>query len=170
MPSTYSQIATQTLGSTTATVTFSNIPQTYTNLRLVMSAAIPSGSDAFSFWQANGDTATNYSQTNLYGTGSTAGSDRITSISNPSFNYYSNITTTVGQNATVATWFNYSNTTTYKTMLVRSNTATGPSFPGVSGTSALWRSTAAITSLSFKVQGNSFATGSTFTLYGIKGA
>jgi hypothetical protein len=168
MTITYEKIATTTLGGTAADVTFSSIPATYTDLVLVMSAAIPSGTDAFSFWQANGDTATNYSQTNLYGTGSTAGSDRITSISNPSFNYYSNITTTVGQNTTVATWLNYSNTTTYKTMLVRSNTATGPSFPGVSAIVGMWRNTAAITSLAFKVQGNSFATGSTFTLYGIK--
>ena len=170
MPSTYTPIQTYTLGSTTSTVTFSSIPSTYTDLVMVMSSAIPSGTDQFSFWQANGDTSTNYSFTDLYGTGSTASSDRSSNVTNPALNYYSNITTTVGQNTTIATWLNYSNTTTYKTMLARSNNASSTTYAGVSTIVGMWRSTAAITSLAFKVSGNDFKTGSTFTLYGIKAA
>jgi len=61
---------------------------------------------------------------------------------------------------------NYSNTTTYKTGLVRANSA-------ASGTDAivgLWRSTAAITSIVATHDTAQFATGSTFTLYGIASA
>ena len=170
MPSTYSQIATQTLGSATSTVTFSSIPQTYTNLVLVVSGAMASGSGTFAFWQANGDTATNYSYTTLHGTGTTAGSDRLSNTSQPTLNYYSDMSTTLGQNTIVATWSNYSNTTTFKTALVRSGTASGPTYPGTSAIVGLWRNTAAITSLAIKANGVNFAVGSTFTLYGIKGA
>jgi hypothetical protein len=64
---------------------------------------------------------------------------------------------------------NYSNTTTYKTALNRSNQAAG----GVDATVGLWRSTAAIDTIRFYANTNgsqNFLTGSTFTLYGIAAA
>ena len=61
---------------------------------------------------------------------------------------------------------NYSNTTTYKTALSRSNNAN----TGTDAIVGLWRSTAAINSIVVLISGNQFATGSTFTLYGIKSA
>ena len=61
---------------------------------------------------------------------------------------------------------NYSNTTTYKTILGRANNAV----TGVTETVGLWRSTSAITSMTLLQSYGSdlFKTGSTFTLYGIK--
>jgi hypothetical protein len=59
---------------------------------------------------------------------------------------------------------NYSNSTTYKTVLARSNNAA----TGTDATVALWRSTSAITSIDYYLNSGSWATGSTFTLYGIK--
>jgi hypothetical protein len=80
------------------------------------------------------------------------------------------MSTTLGQNIIVATWLNYSNTTTFKTTLVRSGTSTGSSFPGTTAIVEMWRSTAAINRLDIKANGVNFAVGSTFTLYGIKAA
>jgi hypothetical protein len=63
---------------------------------------------------------------------------------------------------------NYSNSTTFKTPLIRTNT--GPSWGTVFAIVGLWRNTAAITSITFTPDTGNFDTGSTFTLYGIKAA
>jgi hypothetical protein len=65
-------------------------------------------------------------------------------------------------------FMNYSNATTYKTVLSRSNVAASAS---VSANVGLWRNTAAITSIKLYVYPSyNFVAGSTFTLYGIKAA
>jgi len=65
---------------------------------------------------------------------------------------------------------NYSNTTTYKTLLTRANQASN----GVDACVGLWRSTAAINAVSIATTAyggsSSVQTGSIFTLYGIKAA
>ena len=62
---------------------------------------------------------------------------------------------------------NYSNTTTFKTILMRANNAA----LGVDAIVGLWRSTAAINEIKvFPTGGANFETGSTFSLYGIKAA
>jgi hypothetical protein len=63
---------------------------------------------------------------------------------------------------------NYANTTTYKTALNRSNAAS----QGVEALVTLWRSTAAINSITISTDngGSIIDTGSTFSLYGIKSA
>jgi hypothetical protein len=60
----------------------------------------------------------------------------------------------------------YANTTTYKTVINRANNAA----TGVDATVSLWRSTAAINSINISSSTSSFATGSTFSLFGIKAA
>ena len=60
----------------------------------------------------------------------------------------------------------YSNATIYKTILSRNSTKTI-----VYGLAALWRNTAAITSIQLvPYSGSNFASGSTFALYGVKAA
>jgi hypothetical protein len=61
---------------------------------------------------------------------------------------------------------NYSNTTTYKTLLGRGNTSASR----IQATVGLWRSTSAINRIDLNIQGDNFAVGSTFTLYGIAAA
>lgn len=166
MPSTYSQIATQTLGSTATSVTFSSIPQTYTNLVLVTSA-INTGGATDLFLTINSDTGTNYSYTWITGTGSAASSGRISTNANMRMAYYgipgsvfgSIITTHIPQ---------YTNTTTFKSVLMRAGNAnTGGGTDAIIG---LWRNTSAINTLQIRASTGSFGIGSTFTLYGIKGA
>ncbi|NBQ97859.1 MAG: hypothetical protein EBU12_06490, partial [Microbacteriaceae bacterium] len=57
---TYSQIASTTLGSAASSVTFSSIAATYTDLVIVVQAAVTAGSIALRM-QFNSDTGTNYS-------------------------------------------------------------------------------------------------------------
>lgn len=64
-------IGSQVLVSPATSVTFSSIPQTYTDLRLVCSTLLGSGgSDYALLMQFNGDTSSNYSYTFLRGSGS----------------------------------------------------------------------------------------------------
>lgn len=64
---------------------------------------------------------------------------------------------------------NYSNTTTNKTVIARSNSSS--SIAGTVAVAGLWRSTSAITSITvFCTNGSNIKAGSTFSLYGIKAA
>jgi hypothetical protein len=161
--STYSQIATTTLGSAAASYTFSNIPQTYTNLVLVCNVQTTTNQDALRA-QFNSDIATNYSMTQLFSS-TAVGSNRQSNqtgvrISNGAPNSGSEFATSTTH------IFNYYNTTTFKTILSRAN-----SNYITCEQVGLWRSTAAITSIKIYPEnaGNLF-TGSVLTLYGIKGA
>jgi hypothetical protein len=163
LPSTMTPIATQTLNSAAGTVTFSSIPQIYTDLVLVSIFGPTAGDDLY--LQFNGDAGANYSTTWLGGNGTTATSGRKTGDNGIQPR------TPANQPSTVTTIYNtsimnYSNSTTYKTALGRYNYASGFTEADV----GLWRNTAAITSLTFKCIASTFVAGSTFTLYGIKAA
>lgn len=162
MPVTYEPIATQTLGSSATSIGFGSIPSTYTDLVLVANFNIlTSGSANTKVW-FNGDTATNYSCTYIYGSGTAAVSGRF---SNQSFIYAGDIGT--NRSTTIFQINNYSNTTTNKTAIIRDNIT----ISGVSAWVGLWRSTAAISTINFGPTGGySLDAGSTFTLYGIKSA
>ena len=160
MPSTYEKIATNTLGSTTTTVTFSSIAGTYTDLVLII-AGTSIGADYTITLRFNSDTGSNYSSTFLQGNGTTASSTRDTSQT--SMNAGS--ITTIQSNSIISIQ-NYSNTTTYKTVLSRGN-ASGARTRAYVGT---WLNTNAITSIAVTTNGTDFASGCVFTLYGIKAA
>ena len=165
MTATYEKIATNTLGSATATVSFSSIPATYTDLRVVVNAAgTLTGYDPYI--RFNGDTTTNYSITALYGTGSSAGSIRYSSQAQIRASSQAAMTTTINTNHMFDV-FNYANTTTYKTVLIRANGAVAGT--GVDAIVGLWRKTPeAINQIDVFVSGTTFIAGSTFSLYGIK--
>ena len=73
--STYTPIASQTLGSAAASVTFSSIPQGYTDLVIVNNVTCTIDTQVIGC-QYNGDTGANYSKTYLLGNGSSAFSGR----------------------------------------------------------------------------------------------
>lgn len=173
MAITYEPIATTTLSSLTTTVTFSSIPGTYTDLKYVVSYQLGSqatGTD--SFIRINGDTGANYSVTQVFGNGTAASSAR-----GASQNYYMvPIDNYTSFNSYNLDFMNYSNTTTYKPIVGRLGAGQAD---GSGAVAVSWRSTAAITSISFTAADNAggpsgspdqFAVGSTFTLYGIKAA
>ena len=158
MTATYDCIATTTLGSAQASVTFSSISGSYTDLVLVIGGAL-SSSDGPTL-QFNNDTGSNYSDTFLYGNGSSATSGRNSSQSEMAIGYMD-----TGQSNMIVHIMNYANTTTYKTALGRGNAPAALTIARV----GLWRSTAAISTIKVKLSGVlTFNSGSTFTLYGIK--
>lgn len=168
MAATYEAIATTTLGSNQASVTFSSISGSYTDLVLIMNCRLASAGFA-ALLQFNGDTNTNYSVTELYGNGSSAASGRASNISGA---YLTNNLAVGDTTSTYAPFIvnimNYSNTTTYKTVLSRFSNAN----TGVDAIINLWRSTSAINEVKIGLTGSggNYASGSTFTLYGILAA
>ena len=160
MTATYKKIATSTLGSSQADVTFSSIPATYTDLVLISNVKLTTSGGEYIAYQLNSNTSVVYSSTYLYGTGSSALSGRVSDEASGRFgnggisNFEVNITN----------FNNYSNTTTNKTVISRSS-LTG-SFTLVY--CSLWRNTSAINSIRLFPSTANWASGSTFTLYGIK--
>jgi hypothetical protein len=154
MAITYEKIATNTLGSATASVTLSSIPSTYTDLVLIVDSTITDGSVDTRI-RINGDTSTNYSRIYMYGDGTSAVSG------------FNGTDSAIGSGSkTIHNVMNYANTTTYKTAIARYGTTTSLTL----AQAGLWRSTAAVTSLTILVLGSTFTAGSTFNLYGIKAA
>ncbi len=165
MPATYEPIATTTASGSTSSITFSSISSAYTDLVLVSNLGTVGGGDAY-IMQVNGDTGANYSRTYLSGNGSSTYSGRNTGETWINLQNQDNPTSNAGAYVQISHFMNYANTTTYKTVIGRSN-------QGGSGTTAavgLWRSTSAINSITMRTVSTNFASGSTFTLYGIKAA
>jgi hypothetical protein len=164
--STYTPIATTTLGSTSTSVTFSSLGS-YTDLRLVTQVQATSGAYDITY-RFNSDTGSNYSRTILTGNGTTAASYRSSNATYLRPNVDAVVNSSTWQFVTTDI-MNYSNSTTYKTTLSRVNNG---STPAVEATVGLWRSTSAITSIivQLDVGAGTFQTGSTFTLYGISAA
>lgn len=159
---TYTLIASNTLSTNAANISFNSIPATYTDLVIVCN--IIGNASQENYIRFNGDTATNYSSTSVYGDGTTAGSTRY---SNQNVAYISRLATSVVTNPnynSITSIMDYANTTTYKTFIARANNASAATESFVS----LWRSTAAINSITILPSTSSYASGSTFKLYGIE--
>jgi len=167
--STYTPIATTTLGSSQTSVTFNSFSG-YTDIVMIVSARSDSGYMALRF---NGDSAANYSRTGLTGDGTSAGSFRASGASETRLPIFGAATLpTSGSSFFLATinFMNYSNSTTYKTILSRDAAAA----TGTDAQVGFWRSTSAMTSIviypHYNIGSGNFLTGSTFTLYGIAAA
>lgn len=162
--STYTPIATTTLGSAAASYTFSSIPGTYTDL-VIIANGLGSANTGVGM-QFNGDTANNYSGTFVEGNGTVASSERQSSTDTIRVAWNALWDTSTIANIIINVQ-NYSNATTYKTSISRENN----SARFVGATVGLWRSTSAITSVTLlTTAAANFAVGTTFTLYGIAAA
>lgn len=163
MAVTYEPIATTTLGSAAANITFNSIPSTYTDLRLVLVGTTATNSTNL-YIQFNSDTASNYSVTTLYGTGAAAGSSRLTSQTVISLNVDGAASSTIPHLYT-ADIFAYAGST-FKTCLLTANEdKNGSGY--VETTVGLWRSTTAINAIKVYASAGNLNTGFVATLYGI---
>lgn len=167
-PSSYESIATATGTGSSGTITFSSIPSTYASLQIRYTNRMGAAGDNI-IMRFNSDSGANYVRHALYGTGSTAtatGSTGVTSIGVGSF--FNGADTTQPQ-VGIIDIHNYAVTTQNKT--VRALTGIDLNGSGdVDLISGLWINTAAISTVTLSVVGNTFSTGSTFSLYGIKGS
>jgi len=162
MTSTYEKIATTTLGSAAADITFSTISGSYTDLVLVLGSLTTASANQRIRMQLNSDTGTTYSNTDLYGDGSSAGSTRNTG--NAYINTTMATTSTTVPSTVIMNFNNYSNATTFKTVISRYNNSDAT----VSAIVGLWRSTSAITTIKLFCGTGNINAGTTATLYGIK--
>jgi hypothetical protein len=161
MPATYEPIATTTLSTAASSITFSSIPATYTDLRLAFALKMDSTGSAGMIF--NSDTGTNYSFTDLWGTGAAVNTARSTSDSKLWFNTASTISSTQPRLIAIDI-FSYAGSTNKTTLYEYNGDNNGSG--NVMRTAGLWRNTAAITSIQLNTTTN-FGTGTTATLYGI---
>lgn len=166
MAITYEAIQTYTLGTAAQTVTFSSIPSTYTDLRLVIKAAATTGTiDTWLYM--NNDTGSNYSGTRVSGEGTTASSARYSSVAQ---NYDTNLSSINTSGALIThDIFSYTGSTnkTYLTTVSMDKNGSGVVHCYVK----TWNSTAVINRLDYTAAAaTTFSVGSCFTLYGIKAA
>ena len=160
MSQTYIPLATTTLGSDQSSVTFSSISGAYTDLVLISNSRAVSTTDNYRI-TINDDNGSTYSYILMSGNGSVAASSRSANA-NPM--YLGNLPAS-NWSVNIAHIMNYSNTTTFKTVISRSGgVATADVFLN------LWRNTNAINEIRVDIGVGNFASGSSFTLYGIKAA
>ena len=161
MPKTYTPIAKTKLISAAATVTFSSISSSYTDLVLVCNTTITTGNNNIHL-EFNTDTANNYSVIGMWGNGS---GPQVYSYAPTPYTYAAlAIYNSVSEPMNAVTHImNYSNTTTHKALISRANRAG----LGAELLTSTWRSTAAINRIDIKPSDSTFAPESTFTLYGI---
>lgn len=162
MAQTYTPIKSYALTSPQATVEFANIPATYTDLVISVSAGATADNPVSI--KLNNDSSGIYSTTVLYSDGSSTASYKEANQSTQNIMYLQATPSTNTINIQ-----NYANTTTNKTILTR-----GGSSGYVRASVVMWdwiAGSAAITTVALTVGGSStFTAGSTFTLYGIKAA
>ena len=160
--STYTPIATQTLGSAAATVTFSSIPQNYSDLVIVMNYGF-SGTADYPSILFNGDSSWSlYSSTWTGGEGTAATSGRYTGNGYLLAPFPPASTNQLYSHTGIHIQSYTSNQN--KTFLVRTSVGNN----GTGAAVSLYRSTSPITQIVLRgVSGANFLTGSTFTVYGI---
>lgn len=165
MPATYDSIATTTLGSAAGTITFSSIPSTYTDLRLVLVAR---GGNFSSNVQItyNQQSGPLYSSTVLIGDGSSSTSSRAQNESSIS-RFFNNFMSTTQPTFITLDIFSYAGSTNKTTLASTTYDRDG------SGETreqvALFRYTPAINRIDIDTSGF-LAAGTIATLYGIKAA
>jgi hypothetical protein len=172
MPSTYTLISANTVSVAAATVTLSAIPSTFTDLAVRISVRCSDATVNNSVKMAINALTSNYSETWLYGNGTTTGSSRFnTGVGLTNWEFGGTFAS--GASGTANT---FSNAEIYIPNYAGSTRKIGGNF-GVQEENASTNNyvfteafnnttTAAITSLTFTTGGN-FVIGSSFYLYGI---
>ena len=166
MASTYEPIATVTLSSAAATIDFTSIPGTYTDLRLILTqTTTAAGRTAYITYNSDGNA--NYSYQAFGSNGTANGGWRNTSAYYMTIDDFANDgTSTTIPNLSVVDIFGYASSNTYKTALANSSamhSTIGQVFRFV----GCYRSNTAITSIQIILGSSTFSAGSSATLYGI---
>ena len=156
MPRTYESVGTFTGTGSSGTTTFT-IPSGYTDL--IFSGRVQSSAASTNCnMQVNNDTGTNYARVFLYGGLISPAASATINASNFGL-FTANSTDFMPIFGQIN---NYSNTTTNKQILFQSNY----DYPQIN--SGLWRSTAAITSITLYLESGNFTTGTIISIYGIR--
>jgi len=169
MANTYTLITSNTLASAAASISFSSIPATYTDL-LVKAIArnTDTGGGAMRIQFNSDTTSANYTFIRGLGTGTAATGTSNTGTAGQAF-ISSNDFTANTFGSTHIYISNYALSTNYKNTSIDSVSENNTAESYLNFCSGLWSSTAAITSIQLQAGGSfNFVTGSIFYLYGIK--
>jgi hypothetical protein len=167
MAITYEPLTSTTLTSTAESINFTGISNSWTDLRVVLIWKPSTSSSMNPFFRLNNDSTALYSDTYLTGNGTAASSSKDTASSAWFVNQVINPSTSIFTFTTVD-YFSYAGST-FKTALINTSAdfnGSGYTQPQV----GLYRSTTAITQVNIVASSDSFAIGTTATLYGIKAA
>jgi len=170
---THTLISSQTLGGTTASVTFSSIPTSYNDLKLVVSARGDTAAAQIAITlKLNGDTGTNYSQFEIYGNSSTGAA--LGAGSNNSTDTFQNISAASTTASTFGAWdvyisnYNSTGSRQYFGIDVSENNSATANNSLINASAHLYRGAAGITSITLTPGAGNFVQYSNFYLYGIK--
>lgn len=157
---TYTPLATVTLVSAAASVTFSSIPATYRDLIIVTDTLNSTGSENFKM-RLNSDSGGNYLMAAMRGNGSTASASNITStaafLDNEAFGDAAN------RHNHIIQLLDYSATDKHKASLSRAYSGNR----AVDAIAIRWSNTSAITTIRLFYEVGNINSGSRFDLYGI---
>lgn len=164
-------ISSQTLGGTTASVTFSSIPSTYNDLKLVVSAR----GDAATFTgtlviNINADTANNYSYTFLYANSTVAASQKGANQTSDfaTMDAASNTASTFGSCEIYIPNYNSTGSKPYFGIDVTEQNDVATNHFEIDAIAHLYRGTSGISSIKLTPSSGNFVQYSNFYLYGIK--
>lgn len=151
-------------GSSTTYIEFLNIPQTYTDLVVKVSARSTNGTILSLDTRFNGDTSNAYSRTYYFTSGS--GGFSAPEANTPAYQwaYPQGTDTPTGTFCSDTLYLNnYTSSINPKPLLSRSNQS-----GSINMISGQWRSSSAITSIRMALASGTLVAGSTISLYGIK--
>ena len=169
MPTTYEPIASQTLSSAAGIVTFSSIPQTYTDLVFIVNAKSTFAAYDISAIRING-IGSGYSKTYIESNGSGVSAGRGSAEISLRAGYLPG-TNYTERSSDMYYFQNYTNTTDYKSVICRCNAVNTSVNFNVQTQISMVTTTNAITQITLQTaNGSSLLAGSTFALYGIKAA
>lgn len=171
MANTYTLISSNVLTTTAASVTFSSIPATYTDLVLRCSTRIDAGATYESFlrYRFNGVGSPNYSVTELRAQGGSTGSVRTSSTGNWRGGYIPTPSVTSNTFGSAEIYIpNYTGSTSKvgSHFGVQENNSANDASIAVAA--QLLNLTSAITSMEIANNDGNFVAGSSFYLYGVK--
>jgi len=168
MANTFTLIQAQTLASATSSVTFSNIPQNFTDLMIKVSVRdVTTAYNNTNFYVYPNGSASNGFSRYLMATGTAVSSGSESNVEARDINTANNTASTF---ANVEFYIPNYTSANFKSFNADSVLENNASFCLLGLGAALWSSTSAITSLSFGTFGNSnMVANSTFYLYGIGG-
>lgn len=155
---TYEPIATVTATGGSSILVMSSIPQTYTDLVLIVNGNT-SNDDEFRL-RFNSDSGNNYRVLFMYGNGSAVTSTEYVGTNYAQMGGIYTTGTRTGSN--IINIFSYSNTNMNKTVVSTANSGNYTQFR-----TNTWRSTSAITQIDAYVANGTFTNPTTLTLYGI---
>lgn len=174
VPSSEYLIETILLGSTTPSVTFSNLGQyagVYRHLKIVATVRSTRGdTDSYLYLQFNGDTGSSYNSHYIRGTGSGSATTGNLSVAYPNgiIDLAAVPAATAPTNSFGACVIDILDPfNTAKNTTTRSLGGQAAPYSRVALTSGLWRNTAAVTSITLDDVFADFTAGSRFSLYGV---